>query len=394
MSIGIKQAAIFGVVALALLFAAASCKKDEDNPTGPDNNNNGPMRHITGTVRDTDGNPLANAALHVVYEMPAQAHTQAAYPINTPSIIIFENTEPLYTECGGNVPLPDGVMVRLFWDANGNGVDSTDEPPPLCDHPPLCEDGPARTVNIIEFPINGVELTMGPGFFSSNPGLVTALDMLVPNRYYARIYCADGNVLYTSNVIEAPSGLTDAYLTFNCTPCSGAPVIPEWSLTQSYPNPATDTITVPYTLRDTSAATLTIRLWVDPWMDTLSWGRHPSGGYSFDTVISEYPNGLYEIRLQAGTFIGSHTVLKNVTDMNVLRATDGLVYTGTDGAFAMDVAAGVMIDLRGAHGENNGTTTLARLKIAAIKPGYAIADTTFDATVSTEHTVELILPNL
>ena len=67
---------------------------------------------------------------------------------------------------------------------------------------------------IIEFPINGVETTMGPGMFSSNPGLVTVGDVLVPNRYYARIYCADGNVLYTSNVIEAPGGLTDAYLTF------------------------------------------------------------------------------------------------------------------------------------------------------------------------------------
>lgn len=388
MTISIKQAMALGSV--VVLLAVTSCKKDEDNPTGPESNN-GPMRHITGHVRDAGGNPVANAALHVVYDFPAPA--QAAHPIHTPSIIIFENTEPLYTECGGNVPLPDGVMVRLFWDRNGNGPDDTDEPPPLCDLPPLCEDGPFRTVNIIEFPINGVESTMGPGMFSSNPGLVTSGDMLVPNRYYARIYCADGNVLYTSNVIEAPSGLTDAYLTFDCTPCNGAPVIPEWSLTQSYPNPAVDTVTVPFTLRDTSAATLTIRPWAEPVMDTLSWGRHPSGGYSFDTVISAYPNGLYEIRLHAGTFIGQHTLLKNVTDTNVLRATDGLVYSGTDGTFTMDIAAGLILDLRGAQGENSGTATLARVKIIAVKTGYAIADTIFDATNSTEHTVELILPS-
>ena len=90
----------------------------------------------------------------------------------------------------------------------------------------------------------------------------------------------------------------------------------------------------------------------------------------------------------------STTLLKNVTDTNVLRATDGMVYSGSDGTFALDIAAGVILDLRGAHGENNGTATLARLKIMAIKPGYAVADTTFDATGSVEHAVELILPGL
>ena len=385
----IRRAALCGFFIALVIFV--SCKKDEDNPTGPDNNN-GPMRHITGTVRDADGNPLANVALHVVYDLPVQV--QAAHPIHTPSIIIFENTEPLYTECGGNVPIPDGVMVRLFWDRNGNGPDDADEPPPLCDDPPMCEYGPARTVNIIEFPINGVETTMGPGMFTSNPGLATIFDMLIPNRYYARIYCADGNVLYTSNVIEPAGGLTDAYLTFDCTPCSGAPALPEWSLTQCYPNPAMDSVTIPFGLQTTAEATLSLRLWTEPATDTLYFGHLPSGSHNRKVAVSSYPNGLYEVRLHAGTYIADHFLLKNETDMNVARATEGLIYTGTDGAFTMDVAAGVVIDLRGAQGENRGTVTLARMKIAAIKPGYAIADTTFDATGSVEHAVELVSHNL
>jgi hypothetical protein len=375
---------------VALSFAFVSCEKTKP-PTGPDNNPPVGTAHVTGQVRDAAGQPVADAALHLVYVFTAESR---AADLDEPSVTFFQSEVPLMTECGGTVPIPDGVMVKIFWDRNGNGPDDSDQPPPLCDHPLECDDGPVGTVNIIEFAFNGLTSGMGPGMFYSDPGLVTVGDVLDPNRFFARIYCLDGNVLYTSNVVVAPSGVSDAVLHFECTSCNGAPAVPEWFLTQSYPNPAVDSITVPFGLQVTGEATVLLSAVVERGTDTLFSGRMWSGGHEIDADLTDRPNGLYHVRLLSGGYSASHTLLRNVTDYDRLRANDSAVWTAQDGTFSLDAAAGAIIERRGGQGESQGTAALSRLKVVAVKTGYAAADTTFEISDGANCTLSLTLHGL
>jgi hypothetical protein len=377
---------------VALSFALVSCEKKEP-PTGPDNHNP-PVgtAQVTGQVRDAAGEPIADAALHLVYVFTGESR---ATHLDDPSVTFFQSESPLMTECGGSVPIPDGVMVKLFWDRNGNGPDSSDQPPPLCDFPIDCEGGPTGTVNIIEFAFNGTINGMGPGMFDSDPGLVTQGDVLDPNRFYARIYCLDGNVLWTSNVVVAPPGVSDAVLRFDCdSSCNGAPAVPEWFLTQSYPNPAVDSITVPFGLQVTGEAVVLLSAVVERGTDTLFSGRMWSGGHEMDADLADRPNGLYYVRLVSGGYSAQHTLLRNVTDYEHLRENDPRVWTANDGTFSLAAAAGVILDRRGAQGESQGTAALARLKVVAIKNGYAAADTTFEISDGANCTLNLTLHGL
>ncbi|MCX6601412.1 MAG: hypothetical protein NT025_07605 [bacterium] len=377
---------------VALSFALVSCEKKE-SPTGPDNHNPpAGTAQVTGQVRDAAGQPIADAALHLVYVFTGESR---ATHLDQPSVTFFQSESPLMTECGGSVPIPDGVMVKLFWDRNGNGPDNSDQPPPLCDHPLECDDGPAGTVNIIEFAFNGLTSGLGPGMFYSDPGLVTQGDVLDPNRFFARIYCMDGNVLYTSNWVEPPSGVSDAVLHFDCdSSCNGAPAVPEWFLTQSYPNPAVDSITVPFGLQVTGEAVVLLSAVVERGTDTLFSGRMWSGGHEIDADLADRPNGLYYVRLVSGGYSAQHTLLRNITDYDRLRENDPAVWTANDGTFSLAAAAGVIIDRRDAQGESQGTAALARLKVVATKNGYAAADTTFEISSGSIIALNLTLHEL
>jgi hypothetical protein len=223
------------------------------------------------------------------------------------------------------------------------------------------------------------------------PSFVTVGDVLTPNRFYARIYCADGNVLYTSQVVDVPGGPSERRLTFTCTPCEGAPVVPAWSLDQSYPNPATDSLTVPFSLQVMAQALITLH-WPNGRMtETLTDSLYGSGGRRLHFALLDRANGLYTIRYVSGTFQTTRTFLKNVTDYDALRVTDETDLSETDGGFQFDAAAGEPIALRGADNADQGTVTLSRLTVVAIKSGYQIADTTFDVAGQQEYQLNLTL---
>lgn len=383
------EACVASLVLLSLVLL--SCGKKE-SPTGPDDNHP-PVgtAQVTGQVRDAAGQPIEDAALHIVYEFTGESR---ATHLDEPSVTFFQSEAPLMTECGGSVPIPDGVTVKLFWDRNGNGPDDSDQSPPLCDHPINCDDGPAGTVNINEFAFNGLTAGTGPGTFYSDPGLVTVGDVLDPNRFYARIYCMDGNVLWTSNVVEPPSGVSDAVLHFECTSCNGAPTVPEWFLTQSYPNPAVDSITVPFGLQVSGEAVILLSPAVERETDTLFAGSLWSGGHEVGAQLTNRPNGLYEVRLMSGGYSAQHTLLRNVTDYDRLRENDPAAWTAQDGTFSLEAAAGAIIERRGAQGESQGTAALARLKVVAMKSGYAAADTSFEILSGGSFTLNLTLHEL
>jgi hypothetical protein len=385
------------IIALCGLVAAlsfASCKKEKTPTNSNPNQIPSNVARILGSVQDAAGNPVSDVFLHIVYPQAAPAFM--AEP-QTPSSALFRSdTNALYTECNGDVPLPDGVIVKIFWDRNGNGADDSDEPAPLCYNPPECRDGPALTVSFNEFPVNGVAQNLGAGRFIAGRYFRTVGDILRPNRFYARILCADGRTLYTSQVLDLPSGPSTNVLHFTCTPCTGEPVIPQWALNPSYPNPATDSLTLSYGLQADAAALITLHGAARGRVDTLVNTRLSSGLRVQRVALStaatgRIANGLYTVQFQAASFDQQHDILKNDTSLVNLRNTEAATTTASDGSFTLDAPAGISLTRRGEQGDSLGVTTLARLRVVAIKVGFAAVDTIFNISGGQGYDVNFVL---
>lgn len=130
----------------------------------------------------------------------------------------------LTTTCIGSTPIPDGRLIRIFWDVNSNGPDALDPQPTRCveSNPELC---PPGTVNFIEFPFNGNVLGGAPGFFTTTDYFISYGILPTPARYYLRVYEADGiTLLWTSAVKTLASGPQDiAFLRSEWTCGAGGP---------------------------------------------------------------------------------------------------------------------------------------------------------------------------
>jgi hypothetical protein len=118
---------------------------------------------------------------------------------------------PLTTTCGGATPIPDGTIVKIFWDQNGDGPDATDLQPPLCNDPPFCESQlPLGSVNFNQFPMNGSSSNGQAGTFSGESYMTTQGITPNPPRYYLRIFQPDGiTPLWTSVVKTLVPGIQD-----------------------------------------------------------------------------------------------------------------------------------------------------------------------------------------
>ena len=139
-----------------------------------------------------------------------------AQPFSAQWIYVSDLGAPaLTTTCPpqGTTPIPDGRIVKIFWDSNGNGPDLTDPQPTVCTDPPLCEQGPIGTVNYNQFTMNGTANGYGPGYFLTDYNFNSVNVMPDPPRYYLRIYELDGvNFLWTSRVFTLTSGAQEIWL--------------------------------------------------------------------------------------------------------------------------------------------------------------------------------------
>lgn len=122
--------------------------------------------------------------------------------------IYFITGDPLTTTCDGSTPIPDGRIIKIFWDADSDGPDADDVQPTICDYPELgCQGGPAETVNYNEFEFNGSYWGFGEGYFFAIEDFLSAADLPDPPQYYLRVYEEDGEtLLWTSTVKTLESG--------------------------------------------------------------------------------------------------------------------------------------------------------------------------------------------
>ncbi len=365
------------ILSLIVSFALfTSCRENsEDQPLGS-NGDAVPagVTRIYGEIHDSAAQPLSGVALHVVYQVSTPGTIQ---DMETPSSTFFYYTgTPLTTECPGSTPIPDGVIVKIFWDNDNNGSDSDDPQPPLCANPPECADGPLQTVNFNQFAMNGASIGAGAGRFEATTFFNTVGDVLTPNNFYLRIFCSDGNVLWTSAVMDLPSGASEVDVPgWHCDPCSGVPTNPQWALDQSYPNPAADSVHLGYGLQDAANALLTLEELSTGRVDTLLNQFRNPGDYVLDFSLESRANGLYNYRFRAGTYISDATLLKNTENLSVLQSTSPIAGTGSSGEYRFDTAAEVNINRRGAANQNQGIAFLDHMHVIGIKPGYVTLDT-------------------
>jgi hypothetical protein len=378
------------LIILPAVFILSCRQQDEEQPppSGGDGVAQG-MTRLYGTVRDAAGQPVSNVALHVVYDFSGASASRVMTPS---SVFFFDTLQVLTTTCDGSDPLPDGIPVEIFWDVDGDGPDDTDPQPPLCDNPPDCLDGPAHTVNYNEFLMNGEAMFGVPGTFAVDRDFQTVGDVLSPNRFYLRIFCSDGNVLWESEVVDVPSGPSERQLhQFLCHTCSGIPEVPVWSLSQCYPNPTADSITINYGLQEAAPALMTLREVSRNRLDTLLSGSQTAGNHVLVASLGHHPNGLYEYQFSAPAYSQSRRLLKNETDTAVLGGTSAIDISDDAGAYRFDTAGGITIDRRGSANENLGTAALDHVHIIAIKAGYQVADTMVTAASAESLNVDITL---
>ena len=129
----------------------------------------------------------------------------------------------LDTSCAGPVHIPDGWLVKVYWDSDSTGPDLSDPQPPICTAPPNCTGGPAFSVNYNRFFTNGVEQTFGPGYFITGSYMRVSTNLPPRPRYYLRVYSPSDSTIavWTSAVKTLHSGAqTIAFLRseWTCTP--------------------------------------------------------------------------------------------------------------------------------------------------------------------------------
>ncbi|MCC6475630.1 hypothetical protein IT157_01130 [bacterium] len=121
---------------------------------------------------------------------------------------------PLTTTCGGATGLPDGTVIKIYYDADDDGPDFTDPQPTVCSLPPECETGPTGSCNFNEMPINGEAAGAGPGYFYTPTGFSIPTLTPDPSGFYFRVFEADNvTTLWTSTVFHVMAGLQDVVLT-------------------------------------------------------------------------------------------------------------------------------------------------------------------------------------
>ncbi|HEY3295031.1 MAG TPA: hypothetical protein VGL38_06315 [bacterium] len=154
--------------------------------------------------------------------------TASAQPFSATWIYISDGgNAALTTACPpqGTTPIPDGRIVKIFWDSNNNGPDLVDPQPQVCIDPPDCIDGPPGSVNYNQFQMNGTAGGYGAGYFvTDNPNFASSGVTPDPSRYYLRIYQPDGvTVLWTSRAFTITTGAQEIWMQQSDWTCGTGP---------------------------------------------------------------------------------------------------------------------------------------------------------------------------
>lgn len=160
--------------------------------------------------------------MHVKSLLMLAALLTAGILLAQPPMALFSEIEGGATTLGSGKgePVPDGTEVIIYWDANGNGPDDSDQPPVVGEK--------YGEANMDRFVFNAAEMGLEPGSFYPPLFFTLAGNIVEPSRYYLRV-CLDGKSL-VSNVIMLESGPQEIEVeewTLDKNPCRHATPVKE-----------------------------------------------------------------------------------------------------------------------------------------------------------------------
>ncbi|MBI5060640.1 hypothetical protein HZB60_12775 [candidate division KSB1 bacterium] len=135
--------------------------------------------------------------------------------------IIYNLETTLTTTCGGDVCIPDGTPIQIFWDNDNNGPDADDPPPPICGvTPPDSANDCDRSTLVM----NGDELLGLCGMFYSEDTFNSCIQLPNPPVYFLRV--CFGGIHWQCASFTLASGIQEVNTTgWVCIdqPCAGCP---------------------------------------------------------------------------------------------------------------------------------------------------------------------------
>ncbi|MCC6476802.1 T9SS type A sorting domain-containing protein [bacterium] len=149
------------------------------------------------------------------------------------AVLLYSSEQLITDACEGGDFVPDGTVIKVFWDANGNGPDTTDAQPVEGAGPMEC--------NFNQFTVNGAGFGLPGGFFTET---AFSIPTGVPDSpsYYLKI-CLDANELqWVTDTFVVSAGLQERifgnslpeYVPWSCVneACGGCPTpVPVTNLT-------------------------------------------------------------------------------------------------------------------------------------------------------------------
>lgn len=209
---------------------------------------------------------------------------------------------------GSTVPLADGANVLIYWDRNHNGPDKADIQPEVCKHPPLCEDGPAYSVNLNSFKLNGVSTLNEAGKFFTEYGF-TSVGGLPENPHYYLVVQGNGTNWHsnTFTLVQGPNeieiGSWNDAPGISSTPETTDPVvITEYKLHNNFPNPFNNSTTITFDLVEPQIVKIALFNLLGQNVATLVNEVREAGRHTINFDATALSSGVYLVRYEAGTY--------------------------------------------------------------------------------------------
>jgi hypothetical protein len=209
---------------------------------------------------------------------------------------------------GSGAPLADGAKILIYWDQNNNGPDKADVQPEICKHPPMCEDGPAYSVNLNSFTVNGIKTLNEAGKFFSEVGFVSVGGMPENPHYYLVV---EGNGLNwhsnTFTLVQGPNEIeigawSSAPGIFSAPGQTTELVITEYKLHNNFPNPFNNATTITFDLVEPQFVKLSLFNVLGQNVATLVNETKTAGRHTLNFDATSLSTGIYLVRFEAGSF--------------------------------------------------------------------------------------------
>jgi len=336
-----------------MMLVIAACDSNDD---GGDNGNYTPSPYnlvqISGTVRDTQGQPLNGAAIHIVHE----GEGLSAFTLDRYATAL-DDSLPSVDLTSFDVIAEDGEVTLRWVTASENNADYFE----------LTRDGALYGNFQCSNNVSGATYSHTDTDWEN--GTTYSYTLLVVDLNGAREELASG---------EATPGFHESPITDNASH-------------QNYPNPFRSQTSIRLAIPEYN--TVSLRVFDAMGQEEMTLvDRTLNAGVHMVTLASDsLPNGLHEYRLQVSdTIFWSRFMLRRETAVQVLSRMKPLAVSWSDGSYALYIPAGATSELIDESGNHTGTASLSSVSIISLAEGFAPAVESVSISEDQNQTVDLV----